>query len=239
MDTERIQAHVDALRAALKSGDEASGLEHQARLTEAAAWALLNQDADAMQTLCVHFEDLASLADHYGWGGPGQRWLALDEVMYCCEQTYRPLEQLRLAHPGRLSGEIIETIAKSPGITPKKIAKVLDKEPNHISNELKRLEQEGLIIKIPAGRNIHLHIARDEFNLPTQLGYLRKLLEIFDIEKESSKTDYNTKQQNNTASAIGSTKLKIRNDSERIRSTHWQALHSRGESENRLNSTAN
>lgn len=188
MDTERIQAHADALRTALKAGDKATGLPHQARLTEAAARALLDQDAEAMRILRTHFAGLAVLADRYGWDGPGQRWWALDEVLFSCEHAYRPLEQIGLlANAEGWPGKIFEAVANSPGITPGELANKFGIENNHVSNVIKKLNDEGLILRQPAGRNVHLHVVMNKQSLLVRLAPLRRLLEIFDEEKQPVK----------------------------------------------------
>ena len=159
MDTQQLQTHLTALRQALLNQEGQAIREQQDWLTGAVAAALLNQDQDAMQALRAGLVGLIPIADKYASGGPGERWRALGEVLQACADTYKPLEQVRLAASERLSGLIIRQISRNPGITPSVLAEKLEKSRSHISNELKALYREGLINGIARGRATHLYLS--------------------------------------------------------------------------------
>jgi len=159
MDTQQLQTHLTALRQALLNQEGQAVREQQDWLTGAVAAALLNQDQDAMQALRAGLVGLIPIADKYASGGPGERWRALGEVLQACADTYKPLEQVRLAASERLSGLIIKQISRNPGITPSVLAEKLEKSRSHISNELKALYREGLINGIARGRATHLYLS--------------------------------------------------------------------------------
>lgn len=159
MQKNLIHVHVEGLRTALINGDQAVTRQHRDWLTCAIAGALLDQDIEAMRILRVELADLISLADHYASEGSGERWRALCEVLQLCCDTFKPLEQVRLAQPNRLSGLILRHIGKESGITPSLLAEKLEKKRSHISNELAALEKEGLIHRLSEGRNTYLYIS--------------------------------------------------------------------------------
>lgn len=159
MDRKSIESHVQALRQALMEGEREAVREHQDWLMGTTAVALLDQDLDGMMVLRRHFPYLASLANKHGTGGPGERWNALWEVLEMCTETHRPLEQVRLAEPARLSGRILHQIRNTPGIMPSELARLLKKTRNHISNEIKLLARQGLVHRVTEGRNQRLYLS--------------------------------------------------------------------------------
>lgn len=159
MNNHLLETHATGLRHALADHDQQSVREHRDWLTGAVAAALLDQDVKAMQALRAALVELIPLADKYISSGAGERWRALGEVLQSCADTYKPLEQRRLAEPSRLSGLILRRIAKESGITPSVLAARLNKKRSHISNELNALEKEGLIYRLSEGRNIYLYIS--------------------------------------------------------------------------------
>ena len=151
MPTSHYSEQVDQLRQALLGGDAERAEAPQAWLMGEIASALQAQDRDKMMELRGHLANLIPLADHHGSGKPGDRWRAVWELLQACSATHRPLEQYRLAEPGRLSGLILAQIKRQPGITPSELAGDLKKQANQISNELRRLRDEGLVHRVPEG----------------------------------------------------------------------------------------
>lgn len=154
-----LEDHLARLRAALIDKDQAAVTREQHWLMGAVSTALLQQDQAAMMTLRGHLADLAPLADHYGEALPGERWRAAWEILLDFTETIRPLEQVRLAAPGQLSGLLLRHIANTPGIQPSELARRVGKEPNHISNTLRALSDQGLVQRVPAGRKSFYHLA--------------------------------------------------------------------------------
>ena len=159
MNQPQIHSHAIELRNALLGHDEQAIRKHRDWLVGAVAAALLDQDLAAMRVLRAELSGLIALTDQCSNGGAGERWRALSEILQACSDTYKPLEQMRLAQPGRLSGIILRHINREPGVTPSIIAEKLNKKRSHISNELNALEKEGLIHKLCEGRNTHLYIS--------------------------------------------------------------------------------
>lgn len=141
-----------SLRLALIDGDSAAAAQHQAWLMGEAAAGLLHQDTDTLLDLRAAVADLAPVADHYGDGQRGDRWRAVWELLYAVSQATRPQEQQRLAQPDTLPGQILRLIGEHRGITPGELAQRLKKKPNHISNTLRTLIDQGLVFRLPQGR---------------------------------------------------------------------------------------
>lgn len=156
---DHLEDHIAKMRAALIDKDQAAATREQHWLMGAISAALLQQDQAAMMTLRGHLADLAPLADHYGAALPGERWRAAWEILLDFTEAIRPLEQVRLVAPGQLSGLLLHHIAATPGITPGELACRTGKEPNHISNTLRALSDQGLVQRVPAGRNSFYHLA--------------------------------------------------------------------------------
>lgn len=159
MNKSQLHAHATDLRTALLKCDWAAIRQHRDWLVGAVAAALLDQNVDAMRALRAELANLVAVTDKYSDAGAGERWRALAEILQACADTCKPLEQMRLAQPNRLSGLILRHIGKESGITPSALADKLDKQRSHISNELKALECEGLIHKLSEGRNTYLYIS--------------------------------------------------------------------------------
>jgi DNA-binding MarR family transcriptional regulator len=158
MDT--LAKHRDNYRQALKNKDFATVHREKARLTTAAATALLTQDAEAMQAIRACCADLSGLADYYDESGkPGDRWRTLGELMTLALASGKPLEQLRLVLPSTVSGLAMKHIKQQPGITPTELARRCEKEPSHIANELKKLEDAGLIYRLKRGKTREVYLS--------------------------------------------------------------------------------
>ncbi|MCX7093291.1 MAG: winged helix-turn-helix transcriptional regulator [Methylobacter sp.] len=156
----KLSQHRDTYKQALRSGDSKALLQEKAWLTAAAASALLNQDIQAMQQVRACCADLSSLADHFdNTGKPGDRWRTLGDVLTLALGSGRPLEQLRLALPTTVSGLILKRIKDQPGITPTELSQHCDKKPNHIANEVKKLENAGLIDRLKRGNKHELFLS--------------------------------------------------------------------------------
>ena len=151
MKSSTFPQHIEQLRQALLSGDSESVEAPQAWLMGEIAGALQAQDRAAMMELRGYLANLIPLADHHGSGKPGDRWRAVWELLQACSASHQPLEQYRLAEASRLSGLILVRIKRQPGITPSELGKNLEKKANQISNELKRLREEGLVHQVPEG----------------------------------------------------------------------------------------
>jgi DNA-binding transcriptional ArsR family regulator len=143
--------HIDQLRQALLDANPEQIEAPQAWLMGEIATVLQSQDREKMMELRGYLADLIPLADHYGTSKPGDRWRTAWELLQASSASHQPLEQYRLAEPGRLSGLILKHIKQIPGITPGELTKILHKMPNQISNELKRLRDDGLVHQIPNG----------------------------------------------------------------------------------------
>ena len=152
--------HRDSYKLALKTKNEAALLHEKACLTAAAASALLEQDSNAMRSIRACCADLSSLADHFDTTGkPGDRWRALGDVLTLALESSKPLEQLRLVLPSTVGGLIMKEIKKHPGITPSELSESCKRQPSHISNEIKKLENAGLIHSLKRGKNKELFLS--------------------------------------------------------------------------------
>jgi len=155
-----ITEHCDSYKKALQNQDETTLHSEKAWLTTAATSALLQQDAQAMQRIKACCGELSALADHFdNTGKPGDRWRALGDVMTLALDSGKPLEQLRLVLPSTVSGLLMTHIQKEAGITPTKLSERCGKEKNHVSNEIKKLENAGLIYRFKRGRSYELFLS--------------------------------------------------------------------------------
>jgi len=152
MPTE-LEEHAQALRLALIDGDPDAAEGHKNWLMGEVAAGLLHQDAQALMTLRAAVADLAPVADHYGDGRKGDRWRAVWELLYALSQTVRPLEQVRLARPETFTGQVLRLILDEPGVTPREVAERTRRQPNQVSNSLRALLDQGLVLRIPQGRS--------------------------------------------------------------------------------------
>ncbi|MEW8552636.1 MAG: helix-turn-helix domain-containing protein [Candidatus Thiodiazotropha sp.] len=157
--TEKLASHVESLCSALREHNGQEVLIHQDWLTGTVAAALMDQDAKAMRALRRNFTRLGSLADKYASGGPGERWRALSEVLQACGDTFRPMEQLRLANPDLLSGKALLAIAHNPGISQKELGDKLDVSEGRSSTLAKELEREGLTYRVKIGKEKRQYLA--------------------------------------------------------------------------------
>ena len=151
MKSKQLNEQIEQLRQALLGGDSEVVEKPQAWLMGEVASALQAQDRATMMELRGHLANLIPLADHHGSGKPGDRWRAVWELLQACSASHQPLEQYRLAEPARLSGLLLKHIKQQPGITPSELGDALGKKLNQISNELKRLREEGLVHQVPQG----------------------------------------------------------------------------------------
>lgn len=152
--------HREAYKLALQTKDEIALLHEKACLTAAAASALLEQDAKEMRNIRAYCADLSSLADRFDTTGkPGDRWRALGDVLTLALESGKPLEQLRLVLPSTVGGLMMKHIEKQPGITPTELSQRCDKQPNHTANEIKKLENAGLIHCLKRGKNKELFLS--------------------------------------------------------------------------------
>jgi DNA-binding MarR family transcriptional regulator len=158
MDT--LKEHCNNYKQALQNQDEAALHHEKAWLTTAATSALLQQDAQSMQRIKACCGELSALADHFDiTGKPGDRWRALGDTLTLALESGKPLEQLRLVLPSTVSGLLMTHIQKEAGITPSQLAKRSSKAPNHVSNEIKKLENAGLIYRFKRGKNYELFLS--------------------------------------------------------------------------------
>jgi DNA-binding MarR family transcriptional regulator len=152
--------HRDAYKQALKAQDETALLHEKACLTAAAGSALLEQDAEAIRRVRACCADLSSLADRLDiTGKPGDRWRALGDVLTLALESGKPLEQLRLVLPSTVGGLIMKHIKDQPGLTPTDLSQRCGKNKTHISNEIKKLENAGLIHRFKRGKNYELFLS--------------------------------------------------------------------------------
>jgi DNA-binding MarR family transcriptional regulator len=156
---EALARRARALSDALIDGDGAAAATHRDWLMGEVAAGLLQQDGATLMELRAAVADLAPLADHYGEGGPGERWRAVWELLYAIGQTTRPLEQARLARADTVSGQLLRLIRDDPGIAPGKMAKALGKQANHVSNALRGLIDQGLVFRLPRGREVNYYLS--------------------------------------------------------------------------------
>ena len=151
MPTE-FEQRAQALRLALIDGDAATARTHQDWLMGEVAASLLHQDAQTLMALSTAVADLPPLADRHGDGRKGDRWRAVWELLDAIGETVRPLEQVRLARAETYTGEVLRLILGEPGIAPKVIAERTGRQPNHVSNTLRALLDQGLVYRLPQGR---------------------------------------------------------------------------------------
>jgi len=157
---DNLTQHHDAYKQALQDKDANALRKEKAWLTTAAASALLEQDANAMRQVRACFADLSALADHFDTTGkPGDRWRTLADVLTLALESGNPLEQLRLVLPSKVTGLMMKHIKDQAGITPSELAARCGKQPNHIANEIKKLEQAGLIHRLKRGRSYELYLS--------------------------------------------------------------------------------
>lgn len=156
---EALARRVQALSDALIDGDGTAAATHRAWLMGEIAAGLLHQDGATLMELRAAVADLAPLADHYGEGGPGERWRAVWELLYAIGQTSRPLEQARLARAETMPGQLLRLIRDTPGISPGEMAKALGKQANHVSNALRGLIDQGLAFRLPRGREVNYYLS--------------------------------------------------------------------------------
>jgi DNA-binding MarR family transcriptional regulator len=149
---DEFRQRATSLRLALIDGDSAAAAQHQAWLMGEAAAGLLHQDTVTLLDLRAAVADLAPVADHYGDGQRGDRWRTVWELLYAVSQATRPQEQQRLAQADTLSGQLLRLIGDNHGITPGDLATRSEKKPNHISNTLRTLLDQGLVFRVPQGR---------------------------------------------------------------------------------------
>lgn len=147
------------LRLALIDGDTTAALSYQNRLMGEVAAGLLQQDTEALLDLRAAVADLGPVADRYGDGKKGDRWRAVWELLHAISETSRPLEQMRLARPNQVAGQLLRLISAQPGITPGEMGTLTAKTDSHISNTLKTLMEQGLVHRIPKGRNGHYYLS--------------------------------------------------------------------------------
>lgn len=155
-----LSQHHDLYKQALKDNQRDALLQEKAWLTTAATSALLEQDVEAMRRVRACCADLSSLADHFDTTSkPGDRWRTLGDILTLALESGRPLEQLRLALPSTVGGLILKHIKEHPGITPTELSERCKKQPNHIANELKKLENAGLIDRLKRGKSHELFLS--------------------------------------------------------------------------------
>ncbi len=153
-----LQSRAQALIDALIDGDLDAARSLQGWLMGECAAGLLNQDGDTLADLRAAVADLAPVADHYGPGKPGDRWRAVWELLHAIGATTRPLEQLRLAYPERVSGQLLRLIRDRPGISPREMVESLGKKANHVSNALRGLIDQGLVDRVTRGREVDYYL---------------------------------------------------------------------------------
>jgi hypothetical protein len=154
-----LKSRAQALIDALIDGDPAAVENLQGWLMGECAAGLLNQDGESLAELRAAVADLAPVADRYGPGKPGDRWRAVWELLHAIGQTSRPLEQIRLARPERVSGQLLRLIRDQPGIAPGEMAKSLGKQANHVSNALRGLIDQGLVHRVARGREVNYYLS--------------------------------------------------------------------------------
>jgi hypothetical protein len=152
------QAHARALVDALIDADPDAVKTHQDWLMGECAAGLLDQDGATLAELRAAVADLAPVADRYGQGLPGDRWRAVWELLHAIGAASRPLEQRRLARPERVSGRLLRLIRETPGISPGRMATALGKQTNHVSNALRGLLDQGLVQRLPRGREVNYYL---------------------------------------------------------------------------------
>lgn len=157
---DNLTQHRDAYKRALQNNDNDILLREKAWLTTAATSALLEQDAEAMRGIRACCADLSALADRFDTTGkPGDRWRALGDVLTLALESGKPLEQLRLVLPNTVGGLMMKHIKEQPGITPTELSQRCNKQVSHIANEIKKLENAGLIHSLKRGKNKELFLS--------------------------------------------------------------------------------
>lgn len=152
--------HRDTYKQALQTKDANALLREKAWLTAAAASALLEQDTEAMRRVRACCADLSSLADRFdSTGKPGDRWRTLGDMLTLALESGKPLEQLRLVLPSTVGGLMMKHIEKEPGITPTELSRRCQKQPSHTANEIKKLENAGLIYRFKRGKSHELFLS--------------------------------------------------------------------------------
>lgn len=146
-----LEQRAQALRLALIDNDPAAAVELERWLMGEAAAGLLYQDADTLMALRAAVADLAPVADLYGHGRKGDRWRAVWELLHAISETFRPLEQVRLARPKTFPGQLLRLIIEDPGVTPGDLAERTDRKLNQVSNALRKLLDQGLVYRVPQG----------------------------------------------------------------------------------------
>lgn len=155
-----LSQHCNAYKQALQAKDDNALLREKAWLTTATTSALLEQDDKLMHNIRACCADLSALADRFDTTGkPGDRWRALGDVLTLALESGKPLEQLRLVLPSTVGSLIMKHIKEHPGITPTELSRRCQKEPNHIANEIKKLENAGLIHCLKRGRNREIFLS--------------------------------------------------------------------------------
>lgn len=155
-----LTQHLEAYKQALKDQDAETVLREKAKLTEAVAWALLDQDEEQIKAVRACLANLAPLADHFDETGKcGDRWRALGEVLRLVSENNKPLEQLRLALPNTVSGKILREIQAQAGITPSELSERLGKSDSYISNEIKKLDTARLIVQLKRNKHYELFLS--------------------------------------------------------------------------------
>lgn len=156
---DNLETRAQALISALIDQDADAVTRHQAWLMGECAAGLLHQDGEALSALRAAVADLGPVADHYGEGKAGERWRAVWELLYAIGETSRPLEQLRLARADTLAGRLLRLIRDEPGISPGEMAKRVHKRSNHVSNALRALIGQGLVHRVPQGRELRYYLS--------------------------------------------------------------------------------
>ncbi|MGZ8161190.1 MAG: hypothetical protein ACXWT1_22810 [Methylobacter sp.] len=157
---DNLTQHLDVYKQALQQKDDNALLREKAWLTTAAASALLEQDTEAMHRVRACCAELSALADRFDiTGKPGDRWRALGDMLTLALESGKPLEQLRLVLPNTVSGLLIKHIKDQPGITPTELSQRCQKTTSHIANEIKKLENAGLIHCLKRGKNKELFLS--------------------------------------------------------------------------------
>lgn len=155
-----LSKHCDRYKKAMQDKELSILQQEKNWLVSAVAAAVLHQDNGDLSALRSQLSELAALADRFDpTAKPGDRWRALSEVMMIAQESSLPLEQLRLVLPNKLTGLMMKHIRDEPGITPAQLAERCAKQPNHISNELKKLDKALLIHRLRKGKNQHLYLS--------------------------------------------------------------------------------
>jgi DNA-binding MarR family transcriptional regulator len=158
MDT--LSKHCQRYKNAMHDKDIVILQQERNWLVSAVASAMLRQEDSELSALRGQLSELAALADRFDpTARPGDRWRALSEIMMIAQESSLPLEQLRLVLPNKLTGLMMKHIRQEPGITPAQLAQRCAKQPNHISNELKKLDKALLIHRLRQGRSQHLYLS--------------------------------------------------------------------------------